>query len=78
MASRFDPSQRLSTKVIRTYPETPGQAPSLSRDVSWVLLRALHNTQGLQLHVPSEGRSNYGEVSCSRTQASRLARPVDL
>ena len=41
-------------------PETPGQAPSLSRKVSWVLLRALDNTQDLQLYVPSEGRSNYG------------------
>ena len=40
--------------------ETPGQAPSLSRQVSWVLLRALHNTRDLQLYVPSEGRSNYG------------------
>ena len=28
--------------------------------VSWVLLRALHNTRDLQLYVPSEGRSNYG------------------
>ena len=25
-------------------PETPGQAPSLSRQVSWVLLRALYTT----------------------------------
>ena len=41
-------------------PETPGQAPPLSRWVSWVLLRALHNTRDLQLYVPSEVRSNYG------------------
>ena len=40
-------------------PETPGQAPSLSRQVSWVLLRAF-NTRDLHLYVPSEGRSNYG------------------
>ena len=39
-------------------PETPGQAPSLSR--SWVILRALHNTRDVQLYVPSEERSNHG------------------
>ncbi len=35
----------------------------------WVLLRALPIL--VQLHVPSKGQSNCGQVSCSRTQVSQ-------
>ena len=32
-----------------------GASPFLLRYVSWVLLRALHNTHDLQLYIPSNG-----------------------
>ena len=48
-----------------------GANPFSFREVHWVLLHALHNTWDQRLNVPSEGRSN-GEVSCLRTQVSRL------
>ena len=39
-------------------PETPGQAPSLSRVLGSFTCITQH-TRDLQLYIPSEGRSNY-------------------